>query len=417
MSKIIINGNKELSGEVKISGAKNSAVALIPAAILASNKSIIYNVPEISDIDYLLNIMELLNCKIEHKDDSLIIDSSHIENKPIPEEMSVQMRASYYFMGVLLAKFGKVEISFPGGCNIGARPIDIHIKGFEELGAKVEIVKNRYTITAKELIGKKIYFDFPSVGATINIMLAAVGAKGTTIIENAATEPEIVNVASFLINMGVKIRGAGTKTIEIEGNKELDNGVCEVFPDRIESGTYIIIGALLGKNLKVKGIIKEHIEALLMKLHEIGIEYKIEGDTLTISKCDNIKPTYIKTLVFPGFPTDLQQPMTTLLTQAQGKSMIEETLYENRFKNTYDLNRMGAVTNVLSLSKLEIKGPRKLKGTKVIATDLRGGASLLIAGLIAEGVTEIENSEYILRGYGNVIQKLKNIGADVEISE
>ncbi len=417
MSKIIINGKKELSGEVKISGAKNSAVALIPAAILANNKSIIYNVPEISDIDYLLNIMELLNCKIKHKDDSLIIDSSNIENKPIPEELSVQMRASYYFMGVLLAKFGKVEISFPGGCNIGARPIDIHIKGFEELGAKVEIVKNRYTITAKELIGKKIYFDFPSVGATINIMLAAVGAKGTTIIENAATEPEIVNVASFLINMGVKIRGAGTKTIEIDGNKELDNGVCEVFPDRIESGTYIIIGALLGKNLKIKGIIKEHIEALLMKLHEIGIDYKIEGDTLTISKCEKIKSTYIKTLVFPGFPTDLQQPMTTLLTQAEGKSIIEETLYENRFKNTYDLNRMGAVTNVLSLSKLEIKGPRKLKGTKVIATDLRGGASLLIAGLIAEGTTEIENSEYILRGYGNVIQKLKNIGADVEICE
>lgn len=417
MSKILINGNKELSGEIQISGAKNSAVALIPAAILSNNKSVIYNVPEIRDIDYLIKIMELLNCKVEHKNDALYIDSSNVINKPIPEELSVQMRASYYFMGVLLAKFGRVEISFPGGCNIGARPIDIHIKGFEELGANVEIIKNRYIITAKELKGKKIYFDFPSVGATINLMLAAVGAKGTTIIENAAMEPEIVNVASFLINMGAKIRGAGTKTIEIEGCNNLEDGVIEVFPDRIESGTYIIIGALLGKNLKIKGIIKEHIEALLMKIKEIGIEYKIDGDTLTISKCDNIKPTYVKTLVFPGFPTDLQQPMTTLLTQAKGKSIIEETLYENRFKNTYDLNRMGAITNILSLNKLEIIGPRKLKGTNVIATDLRGGASLLIAGLIADGKTEIDNSEYILRGYGDVINKLKNVGASLEIEE
>ena len=417
MSKIIIDGNHELSGEIKISGAKNSAVALIPAAILAKSKSIIYNVPEISDIEYLIKIMELLNCKVDHKNDALYIDSSNIENKPIPEELSVQMRASYYFMGVLLAKFGKVEISFPGGCNIGARPIDIHIKGFEELSAKVEINKNRYKITADKLIGKKIYFDFPSVGATINLMLAAVGAEGTTIIENAAMEPEIVNVASLLINMGVKIRGAGTKTIEIEGNKNLDNGVVEVFPDRIESGTYIIIGALLGKDLKIKGIIKEHIESLLMKIHEMGIDYKIDNDTLTISKCEHIKPTYIKTLVFPGFPTDLQQPITTLLTQAEGKSFVEETLYENRFKNTYDLNRMGAITNILSLNKIEVKGPRKLKGTNVIATDLRGGASLLIAGLITEGQTIIENSEYILRGYGDVINKLKNVGASIELVE
>lgn len=417
MAKIVVEGDNLLSGEIKISGAKNSAVALIPAAILAKTKSVIYNVPEIRDIDYLIKIMELLNCKVEHKDDALFIDSSNLENKPIPEDLSVQMRASYYFMGVLLARFGRVEMSFPGGCNIGARPIDIHIKGFEQLGAKVEIIKNRYIITADKLVGKKIYFDFPSVGATINIMLAAVGAEGTTVIENAAMEPEIVNVASFLINMGVKISGAGTKKIEIEGSKNLDNGVIEVFPDRIESGTYIIIGALLGKNLKIKGIIKEHIEALLMKLKEIGVEYSIKNDVLSISKCDNIKPTYIKTLVFPGFPTDLQQPMTTLLTQANGKSIVEETLYENRFKNTYDLNRMGAITNILSLSKLEIKGPRKLKGTKVIATDLRGGASLLIAALIASGKTEIDSCEYILRGYGDVVNKLRNVGAKIEITE
>ena len=417
MSKITIEGNHRLSGEIKISGAKNSAVALIPTAILAKTKSVIYNVPTISDIEYLINILELLNCKVEHKDDALYIDSTNLVNKPIPEELSVQMRASYYFMGVLLAKFGRVEMSFPGGCNIGARPIDIHIKGFEQLGAKVEIIKNRYIITADKLVGKRIYFDFPSVGATINVMLAAVGAEGTTIIDNAAMEPEIVNVASFLINMGVKIRGAGTKRIEIEGTKNLDNGVIEVFPDRIESGTYIIIGALLGDNLRIKGIIKEHIEALLMKLKEIGVEYSINADVLTISKCEHLKSTYIKTLVFPGFPTDLQQAITTLLTQAEGKSIVEETLYENRFKNTYDLNRMGAITNIISLNKLEIKGPRKLHGTNVIATDLRGGASLLIAALIAEGTTEIENSDVILRGYSDVIKKLENVGAKIKITE
>lgn len=417
MSKITINGNNLLSGEIKISGAKNSAVALLPAAVLAKKKCIIYNVPAINDIDYLIKIMELLNCKITHDNDALIIDTSELQNNPIPEELSVKMRASYYFMGALLARFGNVEISFPGGCNIGARPIDIHVKGFQQLGANVDINKNRYTITADKLIGKKIYFDFPSVGATINIMLAAVGAEGTTTIENAAMEPEIVNVASFLINMGAKIRGAGTKTIEIVGTKDLDNGVVEVFPDRIESGTYVIIGALLGKELKIKGVIKEHIEALLMKLKEIGVEFTINNDVITISKCEHIKPTYVKTLVFPGFPTDLQQPMTTLLTQAHGISKVEETLYENRFQNTYDLNRMGAITNILSLSKLEIKGPRKLKGTKVIATDLRGGASLLIAGLIAEGITEIENSDVILRGYEDVVNKLTNVGAKIEITE
>ncbi len=417
MSKLIINGQKKLTGELKISGAKNSAVALIPAAVLSKTKSIIYNVPEISDIKYLIDIMELLGCKIKHKEDALIIDSSKLKDVAIPEELSVQMRASYYFMGALLAKFGRVEMSFPGGCNIGARPIDIHIKGFEALGAKVEIVKNRYTITADELKGNRIFLDFPSVGATINIMLAATGAKGKTIIENAAMEPEIVNVASFLINMGITVRGAGTKKIEIEGKKDPDNGVVEVFPDRIECGTYVIIGALLGENLKIKGIIKEHIEALLTKLSEIGVKYKIKNDIMTISRCEELKPTNIKTQVFPGFPTDLQQPITTLLTQAHGLSKIEETLYENRFKNTYDLNRMGAITNIITLNKLEVKGPRKLKGTNVIATDLRGGASLLIAGLIAEGETQIDSCEYILRGYGNVVEKLQSIGADVKIVE
>lgn len=417
MAKITVEGNNILSGEIKISGAKNSAVALLPAALLSKSKSVIYNVPEIRDIEYLIKILELLNCKVEIKDETLYIDTSKLTNKPIPEELSVQMRASYYFMGALLAKFGKVEMSFPGGCNIGARPIDIHIKSFKELGANVEIIKNRYIITAKKLVGNRIYFDFPSVGATINVMLAATRAEGSTIIENAAMEPEIVNVASFLINMGYKITGAGTKTIEIEGKKEATDGVIEVFPDRIESGTYIIIGGLLGKDLKIKGIIKEHIEAFLLKLNDMGVNYTIDKDELTISKCDYIKPTNIVTQVFPGFPTDLQQPITTMLTQAHGESTVEETIYENRFKNTHDLNRMGAITDIISLNKLVINGPRKLIGQKVIASDLRGGASLLIASLIAEGTSEIENSDVILRGYSDVIKKLKNVGAKIEISE
>lgn len=417
MTKIIVEGNQELSGEVKISGAKNSAVALIPAAILSKDKSIIYNVPDITDIEYLISIMELLNCKVVHEEDRLYIDSSKLINKAIPEELSVQMRASYYFMGALLAKDKRVEISFPGGCNIGARPIDIHIKGFESLGAKVEKIKNRYIITAKKLKGTKIFFDFPSVGATINIMMAATGAEGLTIIENAAREPEITNVASFLINMGAKIRGAGTSTIEIEGTKELSNGVADVFPDRIEAGTYVIIGALIGNKLKVKGIIKTHIESLLTKLREIGVTYMHEEDSIIISKSEELKPTYVKTLTYPGFPTDLQQPITTLLTQAVGRSIVEETIYENRFKNTVALNDMGATTRVLSSQKLEVIGPSKLYGKTVEATDLRGGASLLIAALIAEGKTVIENSDYILRGYSDVIDKLRSVGAKIEITE
>ena len=334
MQRMVINGSNRLSGEIKVSGAKNSAVALIPAAILAKNKCIIYHVPEISDIEYLVEIMKLLNCSLEFKDDILIIDTSNIEYHEIPDNLSVMMRASYYFMGAMLARFGKAEISFPGGCNIGARPIDIHIKGFEALGVNVEKVKNKYILTADKLISNNIYFDFPSVGATINIMLAALGAEGTTIIENAAREPEIVNVASLLINMGADIKGAGTSTIEIVGNNNLDNGVIEVFPDRIETGTFVIMGALLGDNLKIKGAISDHIDSLLMKLLEIGVKYEVKGDTITISKCDNLKSTYVKTLVYPGFPTDLQQPIVTLLTQASGKSIIDETIYENRFKNT-----------------------------------------------------------------------------------
>ena len=413
MPKIRIEGNHELKGEVTISGAKNSAVALIPASILAK-KSVIYNVPKITDIDYLIKILELLNCKVEMKDNNLYIDATNAKNENIPEELSVQMRASYYFMGALLAKFHRAEICYPGGCKIGNRPIDLHIKGFEALGAKVTQIKSKFIIEADNLKGAKIYLDFPSVGATINIMLAASLAEGKTIIDNAAKEPEIVNVASFLINMGCKITGAGTDKIVIEGKKELGNGVVEVMPDRIEAGTYLIIGALLG-DLKIKNVISEHIHAVLVKLKEVGVKYSIEKDGILIHKCDNLKPTTITTLGYPGFPTDLQQPFTTLLTQAEGKSIINETIYESRFRNAEYLNIMGADTKLLSFDTLEIKGKTPLTGADVYSTDLRAGASLLVAGLIADGVTTIDNIELILRGYEDVVEKLQNIGAKIEL--
>ena len=413
MSKLKIEGGHTLSGTIKISGAKNSAVALIPAAILSKTSSTILNVPKISDIKYLVEIMKLLNCKVIIKDDIMFIDTSKIEYHPIPEELSQMMRASYYYMGAMLAKFKKAEISFPGGCKIGNRPIDLHLKGFEKLGVIVRQEKNKYILTAKELIGTKIYLDFASVGATINLMLAAVGAKGTTIIENAAKEPEIVNIASFLINMGVQITGAGTSTIKIEGKKDLDNAIVEVFPDRIEASTYLIAGALIGKDLTIEGVIKEHINAVLEKLLEVGAKYKVDNNRITISKIKKVKPTNIKTLVYPGFPTDVQQPFTTLLTQAEGTSTVIETIYESRFKNTEYLNMMGAKTTYNG-NKLIIYGKTKLTGTEVYANDLRGGASLVLAGLIAKGTTIIDNTEHILRGYEDILIKLQKVGAKIE---
>ena len=414
MSKITIEGGNKLKGEVSISGAKNSAVALIPAAILSNSTSVIYNLPHIRDIEYLIKILESLNCKYEIEGDTLRIDSSKIKNARIPESLSREMRASYYFMGSLLAKFKKVEMSFPGGCNIGNRPIDQHIKGFEALGAKVVQEKNKFFIKAKKLKGARILLDIASVGATINIMIAATTAEGRTTIENAAREPEIVNIASFLITMGAKIKGAGTDTIIIDGVKELGKGVIEVLPDRIETGTYLIMGALLGKDLVIKNVIVEHVGVLLSKLREAGADFKISNDTITISQIKNMKPLFVKTAPYPGFPTDLQQPLTTMLTQANGKSRIIETIYESRFRNVEYLETMGAKTEIVG-NILKIYGKTSLKGKNVYSTDLRAGASLLIAGLIAKGTTTIDNIELILRGYDNVIEKLQKIGAKIEL--
>ena len=416
MPKLKIQGGNTLSGTIEISGAKNSAVALLPAALLCKTHSKILKVPKIRDIEYLLKIIEVLNCTYEIKENEIEINTTNLKNAPIPENLSEQMRASYYFMGTLLARFKHVEISFPGGCNIGARPIDQHIKGFEALGAHVEIKKNKYTITAEKLIGTRIYLDFASVGATINLMLASSCAEGETIIENAAREPEIVNVASFLISMGIKITGAGTSTIIIEGNKNLDNGITEVFPDRIEAATYVILGSLIGENLKITGLIKDHINAVLIKLKDTGVNLIESDNEVIVSKCNNLKSTNLKTQVYPGFPTDAQQPFTVLLTQAEGISKITETIYESRFVSAGLLNEMGANTNAVE-NVLTITGPTKLKGANLTIPDLRGGAALLLGGLIAEGTTILDNISLILRGYEDVVEKLQKVGAKIEIIE
>ena len=415
MSKIKIEGGHKLTGEIEISGAKNSAVALVPAAILCDEEVTISNVPNISDIDSLEEILNYLNAKITRRDGVLTIDSSNIVNKEIPEEMSQKLRASYYFMSSLLGKYKHVEMYFPGGCTIGERPIDQTLKAYRALGAVVIEEGNRYIVDAEELKGAKIYLDMPSVGATINTMLAAVKAKGKTVIENVAKEPEIVNVATFLNNMGAKIKGAGTNVITITGVDYLHKSFHEVIPDRIEAGTYVIIGALLGENLTIKNLIPSHIESLTSKLIEAGVEMNISEDSITIEKRGKYKAVSIKTLPYPGFPTDLQQPLIPFLTQCHGISTVEETIWENRFQNVYDTNRMGANIIVKDNRIAKIKGVTKLTGKNVTATDLRGGASMLICGLIAEGITTIDNVKYILRGYDDICGKLSKVGAKIEL--
>ena len=417
MHKIIIEGGKELSGEIKISGSKNSAVALVPAAVLCDEEVTIANVPNISDIDALDEILNHLGATVTRNDDMIKINSSKIENKVIPEVISKKLRASYYFMGALLSKFKKVEMYFPGGCSIGARPINLHLKGFEALGAKVQEKDNMFVITADNLRGAKINLDFASVGATINIMLAAVKAEGTTVISNAAKEPHIVNVATFLNNMGAKISGAGTSEIKIVGVNHLHSCFHEVVPDYIEAGTYMILASIIGKKVTISNIIPDHLESLISKLEDIGVPMEIGIDFIRISAPDKLMATNIKTQVYPGFPTDLQQPMATLLTQAEGKSIINETIWENRFLNLNELNKMGATTELLSNSKAVIVGPTKLNGKKVKATDLRAGASLVIAGLVADGKTIIENADYILRGYEGIVDKLTNVGAKIKLEQ
>ena len=415
MRKIIINGGKKLNGDITISGAKNSAVALIPGALLCDEEVEISNVPNISDVDALEEILLYLNAKIERKDDHIvIINSKDTINKPINDELAKKLRASYYFMGALLGKYKHVEMSFPGGCSIGKRPIDLHLKGFKALGAKVSGDDENIILDADELVGTDIYLDFASVGATINIMFAAVKAKGITTIKNAAKEPEIPNIADLLNKMGAKINGAGTDIITIEGVDYLKSCKHSVLPDRIEAGTYIILGAACGKKITVKNIVPKHIDSLLEKLKEMNVSMKIGKNSVTVKERKTIKATEIITLVYPGFPTDLQQVLASLMTKAKGVSTIEETIWENRFLNLYEIAKMGAKIEVNG-DKAFISGPSNLKGTEVNATDLRAGAGLVVAALMAEGETVINNADYVLRGYENIVEKLTKVGADIKL--
>lgn len=408
-----IEGGHQLSGHVNISGSKNATVALIPAAILSGGPVTIVGVPNISDVRSLKILLEELNVEVLIKGpDHIIIDPSHMENRPMKSETVAKLRASYYFMGALLGKYKHVEIKMPGGCYLGPRPIDLHLKGFEALGAKVEYESGCYLISADKLVGDRIFLDVSSVGATINIMMAAVLAEGKTVIENAAKEPEIIDVATLLNKMGAKIRGVGTNVITIEGVESLDGCFHEIIPDRIEAATYITIAAAAGKEVVVENVIPQHIDALLAKLDDIGIDMDIDVDRVTIHgrKESDLKPTNIKTAPYPGFATDIQQPLSALLTQAIGQSVVTETIYTERFKHCYELQKMGANIDV-RIPSAYINGPVKLYGTQVTATDLRCGACLVIAGLIAQGTTEIDDIYHIERGYENIVGKLRELGA------
>lgn len=416
MKRIIIEGDHPLKGTIKIGGAKNSVVALIPAAIMAKGIVKISNVPNISDKDALIEILKLLNATINKNNSIIEIDATNVQNCLIPESLSNKLRASYYFMGALLARFKKVEIYFPGGCNIGSRPIDLHLKGFEALGATITKEESKYLIEAQNLLGADILLDFASVGATVNLMLAATMAKGTTRIMNAAREAEISNIAELLNNMGANITGAGTEEITIEGVDELHGGNIKVIPDRIEAGTYIIMGSLLGENLTIEGMIPEHNILLLNKLQEMGVNFKLQNHKITLNRTKNLKATNVRTAVYPGFPTDLGQPISVLLTQANGISLFEETIWENRMGHVKYLNNMGAHIEA-ERQHAKIIGPTPLHGEEITATDLRAGAALVTAGLIAKGTTIINDAEHILRGYERIISKLSSVGANIKIVE
>lgn len=413
MQKIVVQGGHKLNGRIKINGAKNSAVALLPAAILADSKVTIEGLPDISDVDILASILEDIGAGVNLKNnESIIIDPKNIESIPLPNGKVKELRASYYFMGAMLGKFKQAVIGLPGGCFLGPRPIDQHIKGFEALGAKVTNEHGAIYLRAKELKGARIYLDIASVGATINIMLAAVKAKGKTIIENAAKEPEIIDVATLLTNMGAKINGVGTDVIKIEGVDELHGCKHTIIPDRIEAGTYAIAAAAIGEEVLIDNVIPEHLESLLAKLSELGVIIEQKDDQLLIKTQKKLNSIDIKTLIYPGFPTDLQQPLTALLTKAEGTSVIVDTIYSARLKHIDELRRMNANIKVESGSAI-INGPVQLKGAKVTASDLRAGAALVIAGLMAEGKTEIYGIEHIERGYENITEKLVALGAKI----
>lgn len=412
MEKLMIAGGRPLRGTVQISGAKNSAIALIPAAILSESAVTLDNLPILSDVTIYTEILEELGATVEWNEDQMIIDSSRLTSRPMPNGNVKKLRASYYLMGALLGRFREATIGMPGGCNFEPRPIDQHIKGFEALGASVTNENGALHIKAKELHGAKIYLDVVSVGATINIMLAASRAKGVTTIENAAKEPEIIDVATLLNSMGAKIKGAGTETIRIEGVDGLHGCRHSIIPDRIQAGSYMIAAAATRGDVIVDNVIPKHLEAITAKMQEMGVHiYEMDESIRVVGQAD-YESVDVKALVYPGFATDLQSPMSSLLTQTKGVSILSDFVYSNRFKHIPELVRMGARIKVEGRSAIIEGGP--LSAAKVKATDLRAGAALVIAGLIVpEGITEITGVEYIDRGYDHLVTNLSNLGAEV----
>ncbi|WP_170008381.1 UDP-N-acetylglucosamine 1-carboxyvinyltransferase [Bacillus fonticola] len=412
MEKLMIAGGTPLKGTVRISGAKNSAVALIPATILAESPVTIEGLPNISDVAMLQALLEEIGGEVSLDGQDMTVNPREMVAMPLPNGKVKKLRASYYLMGAMLGRFKKAVIGLPGGCHLGPRPIDQHIKGFEALGAKVTNEQGAIYLRADELRGARIYLDVVSVGATINIMLAAVRAKGKTIIENAAKEPEIIDVATLLTSMGAKIKGAGTDVIRIEGVDRLEGCRHTIIPDRIEAGTFMILGAAIGDGLLLDNVIPQHLESLTAKLREMGVRIETSDDQMFVEPGDQLLPVDIKTLVYPGFPTDLQQPFSALLTHAVGTSVVTDTIYSARFKHIDELRRMNAKVKVEGRSSI-ITGPTQLEGAKVKASDLRAGACLVIAGLLAKGITEVTGLEHIDRGYSQLVEKLEGLGAQI----
>lgn len=414
MDNFVINGGHELFGEVNISGAKNAAVAIIPAALLAEDTVRIENIPQISDVHLIIEILNRMGAEIKVVNkNTLDINTTNINYQSIPYELTSHFRASYYLIGAMLGRFSKADVALPGGCDFGVRPIDQHVKGFKMLGAQVDIIDGVVCAKAEKLVGTPIYMDVVSVGATINIMLAAVKARGLTVIENAAKEPHIVDLANFLNSMGADVRGAGTDVIKIRGVEKMHGCTYSIIPDQIEAGTYMVAAAACGGDVLVKNVIPKHLESITAKLEEAGAEVIEYDDAVRVTRFKALSKCNVKTMPHPGFPTDMQPQMAVLLSIANGTSILSESVWDNRFQYVQQLLRMGADIQVDGKVAVIVGVPR-LDGTTVRATDLRAGAAMIIAGLLAEGVTTVEDTIYVERGYEDVVEKFSALGADIK---
>lgn len=416
MSKFIIQGGKKLEGEINISGSKNAALPIIAATVLNSGTTTLYNVPDIQDVNTMFEILKKIGATIKRKNNKIIINTNKVHTYEIPDDLMRQMRSSVILAGALIGKYHKAKFSCPGGCDIGSRPIDLHLKGFEKLGVDIKEEYGEIYCNTEKIIGAQIHLDFPSVGATENIILASCLGEGTTVITNAAREPEIDDMIKYLNKMGAKINGAGTDKIEIIGVKRLSEVSYNIMPDRIEAGTYLVAGAITSGNIKLLNINSQHIEPILNKLDEANCRLNINKSEIEIIAPKRVKSVDIKTMPYPGFPTDMQSIFGALLIMAKGTSVITENIFESRYKYAQELIRMGAKINVEGRTAI-IKGTKRIQGANVVATDLRGGASLVVAGLYAKGITQVDNVHYILRGYEKMDEKLKKLGAKIYIEK